>query len=51
VLYTAADVIEDLHGGPLEIARAETVTRTVATDAGDRQALDCLVLARHPASP
>ncbi len=51
VLYAATDVVEDLHGGPLEVARAETVTRTVATDTGDRQALDCLVLAHHPLAP
>jgi SAM-dependent methyltransferase len=49
VLYTAADVVEDLHGGPLEVVRAETVTRAVSTDAGERHALDCLVLAVRPA--
>jgi SAM-dependent methyltransferase len=49
VLYTAADVVEDLHGGPLEVVRAETVTRAVSTDAGERHALDCLVLATLPA--
>lgn len=49
VLYTAADVVEDLQGGPLEVVRAETVTRTVSTDAGERHALDCLVLASLPA--
>ena len=49
VLYTAADVVEDLHGGPLEVVRAETVTRAVSTDAGERHALDCLVLAVLPA--
>ena len=49
VLYTAADVVEDLHGGPLEVVRAETVTRAVSTDAGERHAFDCLVLAVRPA--
>lgn len=49
VLYTAADVVEDLQGGPLEVVRAETVTRAVSTDAGERHALDCLVLAALPA--
>lgn len=49
VLYTAADVVEDLQGGPLEVVRAETVTRAVSTDAGERHALDCLVLAVLPA--
>ena len=49
VLYTAADVVEDMQGGPLEVVRAETVTRAVSTDAGERHAFDCLVLAVRPA--
>ncbi len=48
-LYTADDVVEDLHGGPLEVVRAETVTRAVSSDTGERHALDCLVLATLPA--
>jgi SAM-dependent methyltransferase len=50
VLYTAADVVADLDGTGLRIERAGTVTRPVATPAGERIALDVLVRARRPAT-
>ena len=45
VLYGPEDVTEDLGG--LAIERAERVTRQVATDEGDRTAVDVLVRARR----
>ena len=48
VLYTAADVVADIGGGGLVVDRAERVVRPVATDEGERHALDCLVLAHRP---
>ncbi len=46
VLFGPEDVVGDLSG--LEIDRAEQVTRTVLTDAGERTAIDALVLAVRP---
>jgi SAM-dependent methyltransferase len=48
VLYTAADVVADLGGSGLEIERAETVERPVATADDERSARDALVRARRP---
>jgi SAM-dependent methyltransferase len=50
VLYAAADVVSDIDGADLVVARAEQVTRTVTTPDGQRQALDCLVVATRPIS-
>lgn len=47
VLYTAADVVRDLHATGLEIERAELVRRPVETPEGQRTALDALVRARR----
>ena len=47
VLYTPADIVEDLAG--LEIEKAERVFRDVA--GADRPAIDALVRARRPAFP
>lgn len=49
VLYTPADLIEDLDGTGLIIERAETVERSVPTDEAPRMALDALVVALRPA--
>ena len=46
VLYEPDDVVEDLHG--LNIERAERVTRSVVTDAGEATAIDALVRASRP---
>ncbi len=48
VLYAAHDVVADIEGSGLDVVRAERVTRIVATDAGERRALDCLVVATRP---
>ncbi len=48
VLYSAADVVSDIDGSGLAVARADQVARTVTTPDGDRQALDCLVVATRP---
>jgi SAM-dependent methyltransferase len=45
VLYTAQDVVDDLTGTGLEVARAETVARSVPTDSGNKDALDAVVVA------
>jgi hypothetical protein len=45
VLYTADDVVGDLEGSALDVVRADRVTRVVATESGEREALDCLVVA------
>lgn len=45
VLYSAADVVADLEGTGLAVARAEQVRRPVETPDGVRHALDALVLA------
>lgn len=47
VLYTAADVAEDIAGTGLEVTRAEPVRRVVPTDDGGREAIDALLLARR----
>jgi SAM-dependent methyltransferase len=47
VLYTAGDVGADLDESGLQIERAETVRRAVATPNGERIALDALVRARR----
>lgn len=43
VLFAAADVAADLDGTGITIVCAEAVPRTVATDDGDRIAIDALV--------
>ena len=43
VLFAAADVAADLDGTGITIVRAEAVPRTVATDDGNRIAIDALV--------
>jgi SAM-dependent methyltransferase len=48
VLYTAADVADDLEGSSLAIERAELVERPVETPDGERNALDALLRARRP---
>jgi SAM-dependent methyltransferase len=50
VLYSAADVVADVDGSGLSVTRAERVARTVVTPEGERQALDCLVVATRPLS-
>lgn len=50
VLYSADDVVRDLEGSGLDVERAERVTRFVATETGEREALDCLVVATRPLS-
>jgi len=47
VLYTPAEVARDLAGSGLVIERAQTVSRPVQTEEGDRVALDALVRARR----
>ena len=47
VLFTAADVVADLEGTGLAIARAETVHRTVTSDDRDGTAIDALVRAER----
>jgi hypothetical protein len=48
VLYAAADVVNDIDGSGLDILRGEQVRRIVPTPEGDREALDCLVVAMRP---
>lgn len=50
VLYTPDDVVADLAGGgtPVVVGRAERLRRPVRTDDGDREAIDCCVVARRP---
>ena len=48
VLYSAADVSADIDGAGLTVQRAELVTRVVTTPDGEREALDCLVVATRP---
>jgi SAM-dependent methyltransferase len=48
VLYSAADVTADIDGAGLTVQRAELVTRVVTTADGEREALDCLVVATRP---
>ena len=48
VLYSAADVSTDIDGAGLTVQRAELVTRVVTTPDGEREALDCLVVATRP---
>lgn len=47
VLLTVDEVVGDLVGTGLTIERAEVVTRTVATEEGERHALDTLVRAHR----
>jgi SAM-dependent methyltransferase len=49
VLPTVDDVVAALDGSGLEIARAEQVVRGVATDDGEREAIDLVVRAVRPA--
>jgi len=46
VLFGPEEIVEDLSG--LQIERAERVTRTVVTDAGEATAFDALVRAVRP---
>ncbi len=48
VLYTAADVVQDIAGRGLDVTRDEMVVRHVQTPEGPREALDCLVVATRP---
>jgi SAM-dependent methyltransferase len=48
VLYSSADVTADIDGAGLTVQRAELVTRVVTTPDGEREALDCLVVATRP---
>ncbi len=48
VLFGPEEIVEDLSG--LQIERAERVTRTVVTDAGEATAFDALVRAVRPSS-
>jgi len=48
VLYSAGDVTVDIDGSGLSVQRAELVTRVVTTPDGEREALDCLVVATRP---
>lgn len=46
ILFSPPDVADDVAGVPgIEIVRAEPVTRQVATDSGERKAIDALVRA------
>ena len=47
VLFSAADIAEDLVGSGLIVERADCVQRTVASADGDRVAIDALVRARR----
>ncbi|MGN6330032.1 MAG: class I SAM-dependent methyltransferase [Motilibacteraceae bacterium] len=48
VLYRAQDLVADVDGSGLAVVRAEQVRRAVETDAGERQALDALLVAVRP---
>jgi len=50
VLFTPDEVVAELQRGAddLQVERAERVHRTVATEAGDRVAIDALVRCRRP---
>ncbi|MDD2859352.1 MAG: class I SAM-dependent methyltransferase [Candidatus Nanopelagicales bacterium] len=48
VLYTAADLTDDIDGSGLAIERATVSSRAVQTDAGTREALDAILVARRP---
>jgi len=45
VLYTAADLVADLDGTGLDVRTAQVVRRPVATDDGEREAVDALLVA------
>jgi SAM-dependent methyltransferase len=49
VLFTTADVVDDVAGLGLEVVRADRVERHVETADGPRVALDALVRLRRPA--
>ncbi|HEX8970325.1 class I SAM-dependent methyltransferase [Oryzihumus sp.] len=49
VLFTAADVVDDLAGLGLEVVRADRVERRVETEDGPRVALDALARLTRPA--
>jgi SAM-dependent methyltransferase len=51
VLYTADDVAADIAGTGLVVQRSEAVLRAVSTDAGPRDAVDALLLARRSPAP
>lgn len=48
LLYSPEDVVDDLDGTGLAASRADTVTRSVASDEGPQQALDTLVVMVRP---
>ena len=48
VLFSSADVVENIEGSGLVVERAEQVRRPVATDDGEVDALDALVRAVRP---
>jgi SAM-dependent methyltransferase len=48
VLYTAAEVTEDLRESGLQIVRAEAIERVVTVEAAQRTAIDALVIAQRP---
>ncbi|MHB1552472.1 MAG: class I SAM-dependent methyltransferase [Acidimicrobiales bacterium] len=48
VLFSAADVVEDIEGSGLLVEHAQQVRRPVATDEGEVDALDALVRALRP---
>ena len=48
VLYTAAEVSEDLHDSGLRVERAEAIERVVTVEGGSETAIDALVIAQRP---
>lgn len=50
VLFTAEDIVADLEDSGLTVERAERIVRTVATEEGERRALDALYRARREAA-
>jgi hypothetical protein len=48
VLYAAADVTAGIDGAGLTVQRAELVARVFTTRDGEREPLDCLVVATRP---
>ena len=49
VLIDPDEVVADIDGSGLEVEHAGRVTRPVETDAGQRSAIDALVVAKRPA--
>ena len=48
VLYTAADLADDVSDSGLHVIRADAVKRTVDVQGVDRTAIDALLIARRP---